>query len=76
MQVRVRADELAEDSVRAMVALFQANQGGAQASVVIEESGVYEATVRLGDDVRVAATPRLVEGLRSLFGRTDAVRLA
>lgn len=76
MELRVRAEELAEDSVRAMMALFQANQGGASASMVIEESGVYEATVRLGEGVRVAATPRLVDGLRALFGRTEAVRLA
>jgi len=76
IELRVRSEELGEDTMASMSALFAANAGGASVSVVVEEAGAFEATVRLGEQARLAATPRLVDGLRALFGRTEAVRLA
>jgi hypothetical protein len=59
-----------------MLEVIDANHGSCDTVIALEEGGRYCATLRLGDAHRVAATPRLVDGLRGLFGRSDAVHLA
>jgi DNA polymerase-3 subunit alpha len=75
LEIKVRADELDPDTISAMSALFTANAGGCETYVSVDSGGEWSASLRIGDQWRVAATPRLVEGLRGLFGRTDAVRI-
>ncbi len=75
VQIHVRADELEGDNYTRLVELIAANPGNCETALAVDD-GTYTATLRLGEGHRVRATPKLVEGLRGLFGRADAVKLA
>lgn len=76
VEIRVRGEELDGDACARMLEVIDANHGSCDTVIALEEGGRFCAMLRLGDAHRVAATPRLVDGLRGLFGRSDAVHLA
>ena len=73
--IHVRADELDGDAYARLLELLAQNPGQCETAIEVEE-GAYRVTLRLGEGHRVRATPKLVEGLRGLFGRAEAVVLA
>jgi DNA polymerase-3 subunit alpha len=76
IEVDVRVDELGEESLANLLELFEKNRGGAVVKLWLEEPGLFRTRIGAGEGVRVAATPKLVEGVRALFGRPDVLRLA
>jgi DNA polymerase-3 subunit alpha len=75
VEVRLRLEDLRDETWPALEALFADNRGSCTTRVVLEEGG-FRAVVRSGMGCRVRASARLVEGLRGLFGRQDAVVLS
>jgi DNA polymerase-3 subunit alpha len=75
VQVHVRTHQLGDNELGALQALFEANKGPAAVKLWLEEPGLFKTRIAAGESVRVAATPKLVDGLTSLFG-ADAVELA
>ncbi len=75
VEIHVRAEELEGDAYGKLVELLAGNLGACETAIILEEAGKYAATIRVGEDHRVRATPKLVEGLRGLFGRAEVVRL-
>jgi DNA polymerase-3 subunit alpha len=77
VDVRLRPDELVDDVLPRLKDLFEKNRGGSVVRIVLDDSvGGFSAQIRLPEQARVAATPRLVDGVRALLGRSDALRLA
>ncbi|MFN7144422.1 MAG: OB-fold nucleic acid binding domain-containing protein, partial [Myxococcota bacterium] len=76
VELSLRTHELGDDAITALLGLLEGNRGPAAVKVWLEEPGLFRTRIGGGENVRVAATPKLVEGLRALFGRTDAVRLS
>ena len=71
--VRLAESDLVPENLDQMQALFKESQGACAARVEVVRPE-WTATYLLDPSWRVAATPRLVDGLRGLFG-TDSVRL-
>jgi DNA polymerase-3 subunit alpha len=76
VELSVRTHELGDDALVALQGLLEGNRGAAYVKVWLEEPGVFRTRIRAGEGLRVAASPKLVEGLRALFGRADALRLS
>ncbi|MEN9785647.1 MAG: polymerase alpha subunit [Pseudomonadota bacterium] len=75
--IHLRPDELADDGLDVLRALLESNRGACPAHVVVEDAAAgYRARVRLGEGWRVTATRALVDGIRGMAGRSDAVRLS
>ena len=75
VEVVVRADELDAAAVAQLRELFVQNPGPCPARFVVEEAGRFVANVGVARTLHVKATPRFVDGVRSLFGRPEALRL-
>lgn len=75
VEVVVRADELDAAAVAQLRELFVQNPGPCPARFVVEEAGRFIANVGVARTLHVKATPRFVDGVRSLFGRPEALRL-
>ena len=76
VELSIRTHELVDDAFVALQGLFDQNRGPATVRVWLEEPGLYRTRIGAGEGLRVAATPKLVEGIRALFGRSDALRLS
>ena len=75
VEIVVRADELEEGVVAQLRELFVQNPGTCPARLSVEDAGRFVASVRAARTFHVKATPRFVDGVRSLFGRAEALRL-
>jgi DNA polymerase-3 subunit alpha len=75
VEIVVRADELAPEVIEQLRDLFRLNEGPCPARFVVEEAGRFVATMPVSRSLQVKATPRFVDGVRSLFGRPEALRL-
>ncbi len=75
VELRVRVDELGEERLRLLKELVVQNPGPCRTRVVVSEPGQFEAELRVSRAWQVKATPKLVDGVRSLFGRADALVL-
>ena len=75
VEVEVPVEELDRDALASVQALFAANKGTCETLLKVRSPGEWTALLRIGDAWRVAATPRLVDGLRGMFG-AEAVRLS
>ncbi len=75
VEVVVRADELDAAAVEQLKELFKQNPGPCPARFVVEEAGRFVALLPVDRTLHVKATPRFVDGVRSLFGRAEALRL-
>jgi DNA polymerase-3 subunit alpha len=67
IEVHLKAAGLEPESIGLVQGLFSGNQGAAEARIKLQTEG-WTATVAPGDTWKVAATPRLVEGLKSVPG--------
>jgi DNA polymerase III subunit alpha len=75
VELVVRADELSAAAIAQIKELFEANPGPCPARFLVEEAGRFVAQVSVARTLHVKATPRFVDGVRSLFGRAEALRL-
>ncbi len=69
--LHLREAELTDDAVRTLRELVAANLGACRTRVFVEAPGQFTAELRVGRTWQVRATPRLVDGVRSLFGPTS-----
>ena len=76
LELSLRTHELGDDAIATLQTLFEHNKGPAAVKLWLEEPGLYKIRIVGGESVRVAATPKLVDGIRGLFGRPDALRLS
>ena len=74
VEIRARATELSVDVLDRLRELVAENPGDCRTKLVIQGDG-YAATLRVGQRFQVKATPRFVDGVRSLFGRAEALVL-
>ena len=66
VEVFVKVPELTEEGLASLPDLLDKNRGAAYLKIWLEEPGVYRTRVAAGEGWRVAATPKLVDGLRAL----------
>ncbi|MES2638122.1 MAG: DNA polymerase III subunit alpha [Myxococcota bacterium] len=76
VELSIQTHELEDPRLAKLQELLEANRGVASLKIWLEEPGLFKTRIGAGEGLRVAATPRLVEGLRALFGRADALRLS
>lgn len=74
VEFHLRAEELSEDRIKQLQELVANNLGPCRTRVLINATGKFRAELRLGRSWHVKATPKLVEGVRALFGR-ESLRL-
>ncbi len=74
VEIRLRSEELTEDSLGKLRELVAQSPGECRTKILVNGEG-YAATLRVGRRFGVRATPKFVDGVRSLFGRTDALVL-
>lgn len=75
VEVRVRAAELTEDALTQLKELFTQNPGNCRTRIVVEDPGRFRAELSVMRSCQVKATPKFVDGVRSLFGRPEALVL-
>ncbi len=74
VEIRLRSGELTDDSLAKLRELVAQSTGECRTKILVNGEG-YAATLRVGRRFSVRATPKFVDGVRSLFGRTDALVL-
>ena len=75
VELYIRMDQAVEEALAPMMALLDGNRGPAHLKVWLTEPGLFRTRIGAGETLHVAATPRLVDGLRALFG-PESVRLS
>ena len=75
VEVRVRAAELTEEALTQLKDLFSQNPGNCRTRVTVEDPGRFIAELSVSRAWQVKATPKLVDGVRSLFGRPESLVL-
>ncbi len=81
VELRLRGDDLVEETFLAIRELLANNRGSCLTTIVFEDAAQlgeppFRARLRLGPEWQVNASPKLIEGVRALIGRAEAVRLS
>ena len=75
VEVRVFASELTDEALTTLKDLFSQNPGTCRTRVTVEDPGRFVAELSVPRAWQVKATPKLVDGVRSLFGRPESLVL-
>ncbi len=77
VDVTLRREDLTEDTLPKLKDLLQRHQGNALLRLRVEDAEAgWAATLRLTEGWRVVASQEMVDGVRGLLGRAEAVRLS
>lgn len=74
VELHLRAEMLDDEHVKLLHELVSQNTGSCRTRFFVESAAQFRAELRVGRSWSVKATPKLVEGVRALFGR-EALRL-
>ncbi len=74
VELTVSIDQLGDEGFATLQGLIEGNRGPAAFKVWVEDPGVFRARIGAGEGTRVAASPRLVDGLKAHFG-PESLRL-
>lgn len=81
VELRLRGDDLGEEGLVALRDLIANNRGSCQTTIVFEDAAQladppFRARLKVGPEWQVKASPKLIEGVRALMGRAEAVKLS